>query len=99
MAEAHRIGDIGSGHACHFPPSPASKGSPDVYVNGRETMRVGDPYVPHGCPAGHAPPHPRALAQGSGSVFVNGRPAGRVGDAINCGGSADAGSPDVSFGD
>ena len=34
MAKATRIGDTGSGHGCHFPPSPATEGSPGVYVNG-----------------------------------------------------------------
>ncbi|MCE8430732.1 PAAR domain-containing protein [Rhodovulum sulfidophilum] len=39
------------------------------------------------------------MSGGSASVFVNGKPAGRIGDAISCGGAADAGSPNVSFGD
>jgi uncharacterized Zn-binding protein involved in type VI secretion len=99
MPEAHRKGDIGSGHACHFPPTPAIGGSPDVYVNGRALMRVGDPYVPHPCAVGHAPPHPRNLAKGSSSVFVNGIPAGRKGDAINCGGEAQTASSNVYIGD
>ena len=99
MPAAHRKGDIGSGHACHFPPSAAIGGSPNVYVNGRPLMRVGDAYAPHGCVAGHAPPHPRALAQGSASVFINGRKAGRIGDAINCGGNAASASPNVFIGD
>ena len=33
-----------------------------------------------------------------GTVFINGKPAGRVGDAINCGGSASAGSGNVFIG-
>lgn len=99
MPEAHRKGDIGSGHACHFPPTPATGGSPDVYVNGRPLMRVGDPYMPHACVVGHAPPHPRNLAKGSASVYVNGIPAGRKGDAINCGGEAQTASSNVYIGD
>lgn len=99
MPEAHRKGDIGSAHACHFPPSPATGGSPNVYVNDRPLMRVGDAYTPHACVAGHAGPHGRALAAGSATVFINGKPAGRIGDAIDCGGSAQTGSGDVFIGD
>ena len=99
MPPAHRRGDIGSGHACHFPPTPATGGSPDVYTNGRNQMRVGDAYVPHPCVVGHAPPHKRALAQGSATVFVNGQPAGRQGDAIDCGGAAQTASGNVFIGD
>lgn len=99
MPPAHRRGDLGSGHGCHFPPSPATGGSPDVFVNGRPLMRVGDAYVPHGCVAGHAPPHGRALSAGSASVFVNGKPAGRRGDAVDCGGQAMTASGDVFIGD
>jgi len=99
MPPAHRKADIGSGHGCHFPPSPATEGSPNVFVNGRPLMRVGDPYAPHACVAGHAGPHGRKLAEGSPSVFANGREAGRIGDAIDCGGQAQTGSGDVFIGD
>lgn len=99
MPPAHRKGDIGSGHECHFPPTPATGGSPNVFVNGKPLMRVGDAYVAHPCVVGHAPPHGRALAAGSATVFVNGQPAGRTGDAIDCGGSASSGSGNVFIGD
>lgn len=99
MPPAHRRADIGSAHACHFPPSPATGGSPDVYVNDRPLMRVGDSYMPHACVAGHAGPHGRALAAGSATVFINGKPAGRIGDAIDCGGNAQTGSGNVYIGD
>lgn len=99
MPQAHRRADIGSAHSCHFPPTLATGGSPDVYVNERPLMRVGDAYVPHGCPACPKPSHQRKLAVGSGSVFVNGRPAGRIGDAIDCGGQAQTGSNNVFIGD
>ena len=95
---AHRQSDIGSGHECHFPPSTATGGSPDVYVNGKPLMRVGDSYQAHGCSSCPEPSHGRALAKGSGTVFVNGRPAGRVADAIDCGGQAENGSEDVTIG-
>lgn len=99
MPKAHRRADIGSAHACHFPPTPAIGGSPNVYVNGRPLMRVGDSYIPHGCPACPQPPHPRKLAAGSATVFINGKPAGRIGDAIDCGGQAQTGSSNVYIGD
>lgn len=98
MPPAHRLGDIGSGHACHFPPTPATGGSPNVFVDGKPLMRVGDPYIPHGCGPCPAPPHGRALAAGSGTVFTNGKPTGRIGDAIDCGGTAATGSGDVIIG-
>lgn len=99
MPPAHRKDDIGSGHGCHFPPSVATGGSPDVFVNDQKLMRVGDSYEPHACTAGHAGPHARALADGSISVFINGKPAGRIGDPIDCGGTAATGSSDVFIGD
>ena len=98
MPKATRIGDTGSGHDCHFPPTPATGGSPDVFVNGIALVRQGDPYAPHGCAPCPKPPHPRSLSGGSGTVFVNGKPAGRVGDGISCGGSAAAGSGNVDIG-
>lgn len=90
-----RLGDVGSGHACHFPPTDAVEGSPDVIVNGKPAVRVGDAYAPHACPTCPEPEHGRKLASGSPTVFVNGRAVGRVGDAIDCGGKATTGSSDV----
>lgn len=98
MPAATRQGDIGSGHSCHFPPTPAISASGDVYVNGVGVVRQGDSYAPHACPSCPAPAHARALSGGSGTVYVNGKPVGRVGDGIDCGGSADAGSGDVFIG-
>ncbi|MEL6587027.1 MAG: PAAR domain-containing protein [Pseudomonadota bacterium] len=99
MPPAHRKGDIGSGHGCHFPPTPATGGSGDVFVNGRPLMRKGDAYVPHACVAGHAGPHGRALSGGSASVYANGKATGRKGDAIDCGGAASTASGNVFIGD
>ncbi len=95
---AARLGDIGSGHGCHFPPSPAIQGSPDVLVNSIPAVRVGDAYLPHPCPVCPQPPHPRSLAAGSPTVIINNKAAGRVGDAISCGGNHAAGSPNVLIG-
>jgi uncharacterized Zn-binding protein involved in type VI secretion len=98
MPPAHRKGDIGSGHGCHFPPTPATGGIPDVFVNGKPLMRVGDAFAAHACPK-HGGGHDRALAEGSATVFINSMPAGRIGDAIDCGGQAQTGSSSVFIGD
>ena len=97
MPRAHRRTDLGSGHACHFPPSAANEGSDDVWINGLKAMRVDDGYEPHGCPSCPEPAHGRKLAKGSPTVFINGRAAGRIGDAIDCGGEAQEGSGNVYF--
>jgi uncharacterized Zn-binding protein involved in type VI secretion len=96
MPKATRKGDIGSGHGC-FPPSSAIEGSPDVFINGKLAVRVGDAFAAHGC--GKCAPHGRNAAQGSATVNINGKPSVRVGDAINCGGSAATGSGNVFIGD
>ncbi|WP_150526776.1 PAAR domain-containing protein [Roseibium sediminis] len=96
MPKAARLGDIGAGHGC-FPPTPAIAGSSDTFINGRPAVRLGDAFVPHGCP--NCPPHPRSLSAGSATVFINGKKAGRVGDAIGCGGSVSTGSGDTLIGD
>lgn len=99
MPKATRLGDIGSGHGCHFPPTPAISASGNVYVEGIPAVRQGDAYAPHACPACPAPPHPRSLSAGSGSVYINNKPAGRKGDAISCGGSVTAAAGTVDIGD
>lgn len=95
---AARLGDMGSGHACHFPPTEAIEGSPNVFINGRPAVRLGDACASHTCPE-HGGEHPRKLAEGSSSVFINGRPAVRLGDAIDCGGAMITGSGNVFIGD
>ena len=92
MPAASRKGDICVGHGC-FPPTPATAGSPDVYLDKIPALRKGDAVAPHGC--GNCPPHGRAVSAGSPSVFVNGRPLARVGDGVDCGGSVAAGSGTV----
>lgn len=99
LPSAHRRTDIGSGHSCHFPSTLATGGSPNVFVNNKPLMRVGDAYVSHGCSVCPEPEHGRMLAAGSSTVFVNGLSAGRIGDAIDCGGQAETGSPNVFIGD
>lgn len=95
MPALTRKGDIGSGHGCHFPPTVAVEGSPDVLIDGKPALRAGDAYAAHGCPSCPKPSHGRKLSAGSPTVFINGRAAGRVGDAIDCGGKASIGSPTV----
>lgn len=95
---AARLGDIGSGHGCHYPPTPAIAGSGDTFINSRPAVRKGDPYAPHPCPVCPAPPHPRKLAAGSPTVFINSKNAGRIGDPIDCGGADSTGSPNVFIG-
>ena len=95
---AARLGDIGSGHSCHYPPSPAVEGSPNVIINWRPAVRKGDAYAVHGCSVCPAPPHSRKLAKGSPTVFFNGKQAGRIGDPIDCGGVDITGSPNVFIG-
>ena len=95
MPAQARKGDLGSGHGCHFPPSNAAEGSPDVFMDGIAAVRVGDAYAAHGCPVCPAPVHGRKLAKGSPTVFINGKAAGRIGDAIDCGGQAATGSGTV----
>jgi uncharacterized Zn-binding protein involved in type VI secretion len=98
MPNAFRQGDATTGHACHFPPTVAQKGSPDVKTNGRDQMRVTDPCITHACPAGHPAPHPPIMSTGSSTVFVDGLKACRIGDSAGCGDKAAAGSPDVYIG-
>ena len=95
---AARLEDIGSGHGCHHPPSPAIEGSPNVVINGLPAVRLGDSFAMHACPA-HGGLHPRALATGSSSVIINGKPAGRLGDSIDCGGAVMTGSANVLIGE
>jgi len=96
---ALRLGDIGSGHDCHFPPTVATEGSRDIFINDRPAVRKGDAYAPHGCPDCHKSQHPRKLHDGAPSVFFNDEPAGRLYDHIDCGGQAIQGSPDVFIGE
>lgn len=95
---AARIGDSATGHGCHFPPTNATAGSPDVFVNAIAAVRSGDAFASHACGTCHAPTHLRALAAGSATVYVNGKQFGRVGDPIDCGGTVSAGSSDVFVG-
>jgi uncharacterized Zn-binding protein involved in type VI secretion len=91
MPAQGRLGDIGKcpadAHGCpscpHGVQGPAVGGSPNVNVNGRAALRVGDPGI-HGASCG---PNTWTAAAGSGTVFINGKPAHRKGDMqTHCGG-------------
>jgi uncharacterized Zn-binding protein involved in type VI secretion len=105
MPSQGRLGDQsqcpGDGHGCpgcaHGVIGPATAGSPDVMVNGRPALRVGDPGVHSSC----CGPNTWVAAAGSGTVMINGIAAHRLGDAVtHCGGSGNLveGSGDVITG-
>ncbi len=96
---AVRVGDLASGHECHFPATPSIEGSSDVFINGIPATKQGDAFAAHSCSKCDEPEHARKLSGGSGSVFINGKPAGRVGDPISCGGTVSEGSANVLVGD
>ncbi|MEJ1124097.1 PAAR domain-containing protein [Phyllobacterium sp. CCNWLW183] len=47
MPKAARKIDTGSEHSCHFPPTPAIEGSPNVWINGLNALRVDDHFESH----------------------------------------------------
>ena len=85
--------------ACPHPVTgPAVTGSPDVIINGKPALRVGDNGVHSTCCGANT----WQTVAGSATVFINGRPAVRLGDATqHCGGAGKTieGSPDVLIGD
>ncbi len=84
--------------ACPHPAiGPAVAGSPNVNVNKRAALRVGDPGVHAAC----CGPNTWTAAKGSGTVFINKKAAHRLGDKdTHCGGSGQMveGSGDVITG-
>ncbi|MCQ0093435.1 hypothetical protein FGD77_17535 [Roseovarius sp. M141] len=92
MPSTSRKTDNASGHGC-FPPSVATVGSPNVDINDVPALRQGDAVAAHGCRS--YSPHGRAVAGESPTVSVNGRPLARIGNGIYCGGTMEAGSPNV----
>lgn len=105
MPRVCRVGDNANcpadshGKDCcsHNVTGPATAGSPDVSINGRPVLRVGDPGVHSSC----CGPNTWVAAQGSSTVRINGIPVMRVGDMTShCGGTGKMieGSGDVSIG-
>jgi uncharacterized Zn-binding protein involved in type VI secretion len=91
MPPQARIGDKSSVpvdvHGCpgcpHSCIGPAIAGSPNVNVNGKPAVRVGDPGLHAAC----CGPGTWTAAAGSGTVMINSIPAHRLGDQdTHCGG-------------
>ena len=78
-----------------FPPSITTGGSPDVFINGKPAIRVGDSFAPHADHNGNV--HSDSMSEGSSTVFINGQPACRIGDAAGPDALAE-GSSDVFIG-
>lgn len=106
MPPQARIGDASQvpadGHGCpgcpHNAVGPAVSGSPNVMVNGRPAVRVGDSGIHAACCGQNS----WMAKTGSRSVFINGQPAHRLGDMVaHCGGMGITidGSPNVFIGD
>lgn len=106
MPSQGRLGDKSQAqvdaHGCpacpHNVTGPAIIGSPDVLVNHRPALRMGDSGIHAAC----CGPNIWVAAQGSATVLINFRPAHRLGDLdIHCGGPGRLieGSPDVMVGD
>jgi uncharacterized Zn-binding protein involved in type VI secretion len=106
MPPQARLGDKSNvpadSHGCpacpHPAVGPAIQGSPDVKVNGRPAVRVGDKGMHAACCGTNM----WTAAKGSGTVMINNKPAHRQGDQdTHCGGSGQMieGSPNVITGD
>lgn len=105
MPGASRLGDkaqaMADAHGCpacpHTVTGPAVEGSPDVNIDHRPAVRLGDQGI-------HAPccgPNLWNAAAGSATVMINGQPAVRQGDSTtHCGGQGSMieGSADVIIG-
>lgn len=106
MPAQGRLGDLAQvsadAHGCpacpHTAVGPAIAGSPNVNVNHRPALRVGDRGIHAAC----CGPNMWTAQQGSNTVFINGQPAHRMGDMnIHCGGVGKLiqGSANVLVGD
>lgn len=97
MPAATRVNDNSTGHPHCFPARPVIQGSPNVFCNGRNSIRVGDAWAVHGACPDHSP-HGGSSSSGSGTVYINGKAAVRIGDAISCGDTVAEGSSNVFIG-
>ncbi len=78
----------------HDVQGPAVQGSPDVFINNKAVLRIGDPGVHSAC----CGPNTWKTAEGSPTVFINNIPAVRINDTTtHCGGTGKMieASPDV----
>jgi len=105
MPGAGRLGDKSNvpvcAHGClacpHPAVGPAIAGSPDVNINKKPALRLGDNGVHAVC----CGPNTWSAVKGSGTVMINNKPAHRMGDSDqHCGGVGQLieGSPDVIIG-
>lgn len=85
---------ISTGHGC-FPPKPVIQGSPNVYAEGKQVVRVSDAWAVHCCTSYPYPCHASVSSQGSPNVFANGLSKARIGDAISCGDFVQTGASTV----
>ena len=97
MPAATRLNDNSTGHPHCYPARPVVEGSPNVFTNGRNSVRSGDAWAVHGACVAHSP-HGGSSSSGSSTVFINGKPAVRIGDSISCGDAVAEGSPNVFIG-
>jgi uncharacterized Zn-binding protein involved in type VI secretion len=90
-AKYARVGDKAQVPACahgcpacpHPAIGPAISGSPNVFIDDKPALRVGDPGVHAACCDGNC----WEASYGDGSVIINGRRAVKIGDATtHCGG-------------
>lgn len=106
MPAAGRVGDIAwipaDKHGCngcpHAAQGPAQRGSSDVYINGQQALRVGDPGVHAQCCGSNT----WKAGTGAPGVFFNDIAAHRLSDQTeHCGGRGVlvTGSPNVIIGD
>lgn len=95
-AGVNPAGRLGDASVCgtHHAPGRTAQGSPNVLINGRPALRVGDTGVAHGGTG-------FACAAGARAVLINGSRLHRTTDSVShCGrGALAAGSPDVLVGD
>jgi uncharacterized Zn-binding protein involved in type VI secretion len=106
MPEAGRLGDQSKveadAHGCvacpHTAQGKAIIGSPNVFINQKPALRIGDMGMHAAC----CGPNIWFAVSGSGTVFINGIPAHRKGDIdAHCGGVGKLieGSDNVLIGD
>jgi uncharacterized Zn-binding protein involved in type VI secretion len=105
MPGAARAGGLESGScpagpSSIAPPLPISAGSPNVFVNGKNVARTGDPYdgVHVAIPLPHPPHGGITRGEGSSTVFANGKPVFRIDDPTSCPSAQAEGSGNVIAG-
>lgn len=92
MPGAVRVGvDQCSGHD-GFNPRICDSGSPNVFVNNKAVVRVGDHWITH---TDNNNNHDSTSATGSPNVFANGKAKCRIGDSVECGSTMANGSSNV----